>query len=383
MCSWIYRSLLALLWLAWGLSAQAQTELNVSVTGMLHPCAQPGVYCTFGLANLANRTNISSSTGHGGMTPYTSTILPGTVVRLEAPLDTSERVFSHWVGCDITFGDAAPNVCEWTATDSSSKNITAVYTQSNTKLINLSTRAWVGTGDKVMIAGFIVNNAPKKLLLAARSLSLDLSTEKLLPDPVITLYSGANPIAVNDNWQDNDSATQNDLTAAGLAPSHATEAAMVVTLSPGPYTLIVSGKNQQTGIALVEVTDLDDFSTAGRLVNLSTRAYTSTGGDEQVIAGFIILGGTKTVTASAIGPGLAQYGVLQAQADPDITLFSGSTVLATSDNWSETEFFGIGKRTNNLQATESAILKDLPSGAYTVISKGLFSPGIVLLGVDE
>jgi hypothetical protein len=309
---------------------------------------------------------------------------------LEAPLkigfDSDNRIFSHWVGCDTTTGITAPTICEWTASGSS-KNITAIYTQGESKLINLSTRAWVGTGDHVVIAGFIVNNAPKRLLVAARSVSLTsagLASEKLLPDPIITLYSGPTPMLVNDSWLENDTATRDALSAAGLAPSSPLEAAMVVTLNPGPYTVILSGKGAQTGIALIEVTDLDSFGAAGRLINLSTRAYTSTGGDEQVIAGFVISGGTKTVTMTSVGPGLAQYGVPQVQTDPDMSLFSGPIPLATNANWSETEFPGLGNRTNHrLQPTESALIKDLSASAYTVMTKGASAPGIVLLGVDE
>ena len=82
-----------------------------------------------------------------------------------------------------------------------------------------------------------------------------------LPNPVVTLFSGATPIASNDDWQVADPlcassghtcGTPADITATGLAPPQPLEAALLITLAPGPYTAIVSGVGS-TGVGLVEV----------------------------------------------------------------------------------------------------------------------------------
>jgi hypothetical protein len=87
------------------------------------------------------------------------------------------------------------------------------------------------------------------------------------------------------------------------------EAALLVTLQPGAYTVIVQGVAGGTGIGLVSVDDLDAFDSSSRLINISSRAYTSTGGDDQVIAGFVLQGDPKELFIAGAGPSMTKYGV--------------------------------------------------------------------------
>jgi len=129
---------------------------------------------------------------------------------------------------------------------------------TTTRLVNISTRGQVGVGDQVLIGGFIVSGSqPKDLLLRARGPSLTAAgVNGAMADPMIEVHnsSGAT-VATNDNWQS--SAQASAISATGLAPSNPLESAILVTLSPGNYTAIVRGVNNTTGIALVEVYDLD------------------------------------------------------------------------------------------------------------------------------
>jgi hypothetical protein len=120
----------------------------------------------------------------------------------------------------------------------------------------------VETGDNVMIGGFIIGggDTPKRVLVRAIGPSLaDFGVASPLADPMVQLFSGQTAIAENNDWQTPlrlcgpACGTPADITATGLAPSASLEAAILITLPPGPYTAIVSGFGGATGVGLVEV----------------------------------------------------------------------------------------------------------------------------------
>jgi hypothetical protein len=121
----------------------------------------------------------------------------------------------------------------------------------NSRLANISTRAAVQTGDNVLIGGFIVLG-PDSLKVIIRAIGLSLSgIPNHMLDPMIELHdvNGAT-LATNDNWRSTQEAT---IIATGIPPSNDAEAAIVRTLVPGNYTAIVSGVNNTSGVAVVEV----------------------------------------------------------------------------------------------------------------------------------
>jgi hypothetical protein len=126
------------------------------------------------------------------------------------------------------------------------------------KLANLSTRAFVGTGSNVVIAGFILGNGNNNDRIIVRGLGPSLSAFGVanpLQDPTLELRDGNGTLLRSDNdWQD-DPAQAVQITAAGLAPSNSKEAAIAATLPPGLYTAILAGLNNGTGVGLVEVYD--------------------------------------------------------------------------------------------------------------------------------
>ena len=129
-----------------------------------------------------------------------------------------------------------------------------------TRLLNLSTRGRVGTGDDVLIGGFISDGATNsRCLLRGIGPSLPATLVRTpLADPVLTLFDRNGTIVkTNDDWMTQ--AVASDLTAinrSGLAPTNNAEAAIFADLAPGAYTAIVSGKNGATGVALVEIYQL-------------------------------------------------------------------------------------------------------------------------------
>ena len=120
-------------------------------------------------------------------------------------------------------------------------------------LANISTRGFVETGDHVLIGGFIAGNhsANTKILVRAIGPSLKNTLPNALDDTFLELYdrNGA-LVANNDNWKDNQRAA---IEATGIPPSHDLESAMVRTVIPDAYTVIVRGKNNAVGVGLVEV----------------------------------------------------------------------------------------------------------------------------------
>ena len=125
---------------------------------------------------------------------------------------------------------------------------------SSSKLENISTRGLVQTGDNVMIAGVIVGGSGGSQEVIVRALGPTLSNfgvANALADPTLELRDiNGNLIRSNDNWR---STQQAEIIATGLQPPNDAESAIVATLAPSNYTMIVRGVNNTTGVALVEV----------------------------------------------------------------------------------------------------------------------------------
>ena len=234
----------------------------------------------------------------------------------------------------------------------------------------------VQTGANVGIGGFIVTGTgPKHVLIRAIGPSLTGSgVPNALADPVLELHGpGVFVTVTNDNWRD-DPVQEALIIASGIAPTSDLESAIDATLNPGAYTAVVSGKNNTSGVGLVEVYDLNQAAPA-RLANISTRALVGTG-DDIVIAGFILgnHSGDDRLIVRGIGPSLTAAGVPDALANPILELRDSNGVLLVANNdWQDNpaqaaEITAAGLApTNNL---ESAIATTLPPGVYTALLAG-------------
>ncbi len=243
--------------------------------------------------------------------------------------------------------------------------------------LNLSVRARVGTGNDFLFSGFInVGTAPKKVILRARGPSLQpLGVTDFLPDPLLELHaSGGSLITSNDNWKDNSAADQQDLTNNQLAPANDLEPAIVRSIQPGTYTAIVKGQNNGTGVAVVEVYDVEPTS-ASHLGNVSGRALVLTQ-NNFLISGFIVgnnIGASKVVIRG-LGPSLAQSGVTNPLPDPTLEVRDNNGVLVIADdNWQDDASQSAQISADNLAPSnplESAVATSLLPGTYTAVVAG-------------
>jgi hypothetical protein len=227
----------------------------------------------------------------------------------------------------------------------------------------------------VGIGGFIITgSAPKHVLIRGIGPSLTaFGITDPLADPTLDLRAADGSLILsNDNWMDTQQA---EIEATGIPPQNDLEAAIVATLSPGSYTAILRGKDQGTGIGLVEIYDLNQ-GVDSKLANLSTRAFVDTG-DNIVIAGFTLgsNGGDDRIVVRGIGPSLTAFGVTNALANPTLELRDSNGVLLISNNdWQDipaqaAELTAAGLAPTN--QLESGIVMTLPPGPYTALLAGL------------
>jgi hypothetical protein len=253
------------------------------------------------------------------------------------------------------------------------------------QLLNISTRMRVLTGNNVLIVGFIITGTdPKKVIIRGIGPSLT-GLQGALADTTLELHEG-NTMITNDNWKIDDQTGQSQeatIRATTVPPSNDLESALVATLNPGTYTAILAGKNQTTGIGVVEVYDLDSAGNS-KLANVSTRGLVDTG-DNAMFGGFAVGGnggGAAKVIIRGLGPSLGIPGAL---VDPTLELHDANGVIATNDNWKDSQKSDVEASTipppNDV---ESAIVRTLVPGLYTVILRGMNNgTGIGLIEVYD
>ncbi len=272
-------------------------------------------------------------------------------------------------------GGIVTNVQLFATNSHGTSTIPLLFTLAPTGAVNISTRLAVGNAENVLIAGFIVTgDAPKQVIIRAIAPSLRIGNDPLpgtLPDPTLELHDSTKTLGSDDNWRDSQ---ENEIIATTVPPTDDRESAIVATLAPGNYTAVVAGKNNSTGIAVVEAYDLGtaslDGSSKAQLAQISTRGKVQTD-DNVMIGGFIISGEATKVIVRAIGPSL--NGILSgALQDTVLELHDGSgSLINSNDDWRTTQEQEIIDTTvPPTDNRESAIVATLGPGNYTGIVRG-------------
>ncbi len=257
-----------------------------------------------------------------------------------------------------------------------------------TQLINLSTRLRVEAGDGAGIGGFVVSGTgSKRVLLRALGPSLASAVAGTISTLAVELRDAQGRlVAANAGWQS--SPQRGEIEATGLAPSDTRECALVASLSAGSYTLVVrGGSTGESGVALIEMYDLERVRSDLRPINVSTRGVVREG-DSVMIGGFVIGGSrTKRVVVRALGPSLAAAGVTNPLANPSLAVFDSSgALLASNTDWrssvTQDQISATGRAPTNER--EAAAVLTLRPGPYTVVVRGEGgSTGVALVEVYE
>ena len=308
--------------------------------------------------------------------PTTFTLI-GTLpagLTFNAATGTISGIYTGPLGPDLAGGAILGSIQLFATNSHGTSTFQLLFRAPPSGAVNIATRLQVGTGDNLLIGGFIITgNAPKIVLIRAIGPSLgNFGVPNPLVDPTLKLQNSASNVIMNDNWRD----TQEQfIMDTGLAPTNNLESAIIVGLDPGNYTAIVKDKNDRPGIALVEVFDLGtaslDASGNVRLGDISTRGFVDTG-DNAMIGGFIIQRAATRVVVRGIGPSLTAFGVSGALPDPVLMLKGANGMtLIENDDWqqgqpAELQKAGLAPSDSH----ESALITTLPPGQYTAIVSG-------------
>jgi len=256
-----------------------------------------------------------------------------------------------------------------------------------TRLINISTRAQVGTGGNILIAGFVVSGPPgstEPVLVRGVGPGLtQFGVTGILNQPVLSLYnSSGQMLATNTGWNTNANASQiaaaATTTGAFQLALGSADCALLTNLAPGAYTAEISGAGNTTGTALAEVYEVSSGNP--ELINISTRAYVpATTGVE--IAGLVISGSQPAkVLIRAVGPTLTQFGVSGVLAQPTLSVVNSiGQTIATNSGWSTnanaatiaSETAAVGAFALPSGSADCAVLVTLAPGSYTALVQGL------------
>jgi outer membrane protein assembly factor BamB len=251
------------------------------------------------------------------------------------------------------------------------------------RLINLSVRTTAGAEDNPLIVGFVVAGAGGRSLLV-RGIGPTLGSfnvSGVLADPRIRLFAGNAQMAANDDWGQASNADAIATTAAAVGafplPASSRDAAALNLFPSGGYTVQVLGAAATTGVVLMEAYD-SGGGTGARLANVSARNSVGTGSDI-LIAGFVVHEGAATVLVRAIGPGLEQFGVPGALADPELRIYRDTQLVAENNDWSAaTNAATLAATAQSVGAfalpngsRDAVLLVTLQPGAYTAQVSGV------------
>jgi len=402
--------------------------------------SDPGVLTVTTNAPVITHSAVSQTISSGGIAVFNTTVTGSPSPAYQWTLNGSTTIpgasvtnSPSLVVNGATIADQGTITC--TAINSSgsaatSATLTVAATTNPGRLINLSSRAYVGTGGNTIIAGFGIGGTGSKNLLLrgvgpglAATFPTLFTTASVLANPQLTLYDSTSTPVVTDNGWGNaftlgtssthvspqaGTATLMNTVGAFALTTGSPDSALEVTPAIGSYTSQVSGANSTSGIALVEIYDADTGTPTALLDNLSTRADVGLGGNS-LIGGFIIAGTTsETVLIRGVGPGLAAtfptlFTAASVLANPQLILYDSSGAqIATSIGWGNSPTLGdssaaagvvpataaifsqLGAFSLGSGSADCAMVVTLPPGDYTAQVSGVGSTiGIALVEVYE
>ncbi|MGH7957795.1 MAG: Ig-like domain-containing protein [Opitutaceae bacterium] len=265
--------------------------------------------------------------------------------------------------------------------------------QQASRISNISTRSMAGAGDGTLVAGFVISGTGTKPLLvrAVGPTLANFGIANPLADPNLSVLTRTSTLAASNNDWGNSAALAALATQVGAFPltPGSLDAAAQATLAPGTYTAVVGGGG---GSALIEIYDAETSNAVtSRVTNISTRGQVGSG--DALIAGFVITGDVrKKLLIRAVGPTLSSFGITGVLADPKLDVISGSTVIASNNDWTEASAVGqvsttsplVGAFPLNSGSRDAAVVLQLSPGSYTVQVSGTgTAAGTVLVEIYD
>lgn len=259
----------------------------------------------------------------------------------------------------------------------------AALTVRHSRLVNLSTRAFLPAGGTLTPGFFVRGQGAKPLLIRAVGPTLaSFGVATAIGEARLELIAQATgqTLAAGGDWG-GATALRNAFVSVGAFPlaADSKDAAVQAELGRGGYTArIAPGDAQLAGVTLAEIYDAGDADPATQLVNLSTLGFVGSG-ENALTAGFVISGNApKRVLIRAVGPGLAQFGVGSLLTDPQLGLVpqGRSEPVATNDDWPDLStlhaaFTSAGAFPLTVGSKDAALVITLEPGAYTVVVSGV------------
>ncbi len=267
------------------------------------------------------------------------------------------------------------------------------------RLANMSVQADVGTGDDILVPGFVIRGDQAKTVLV-RAVGPGLkqfSVTGVLEDPQMKLFDRTQlAVDQNNDWGLATNASRvrersRDVRAFDL-PEGGKDAVLLKAMQPGLYTVETKGLEGTTGRVLVELYDADEAPGDCRMINMSARCRVTPA--SVAVGGFVVQGAKpRKLLIRAVGPRLADYQVSGTLADPKLRLFSGQAVIAENDNWSaesagtaalKAAFESTGAFPLAEGARDAAMIVELAPGNYTVwMESADGASGVALLELYE
>ena len=255
------------------------------------------------------------------------------------------------------------------------------------RLVNLSVRGNTSNPEP-LITGFVISGTGNQQVLiriagpAIARAPFNITTA--LTGPNLQLFRSTTVIGQNNNWGNpaaNGTAVRNATALTGAFPfaNGSNDAAVAPSLQPGVYSVAVGGGNGTVLAEVYEVPAANERPGLRRLVNASTRALVNP--NAPLIAGFVLTGAApQRVLIRAIGPRLGQapFNLDGELANPQVSLYRGSTLIRTNDDWfrdpeaalirqvsTQVRAFALGN-----QSLDAALITYLEPGAYTAVVTG-------------
>jgi DNA/RNA endonuclease G (NUC1) len=299
-------------------------------------------------------------------------------------------------------GNAGTSTANWRIDDLAVTLTTGVGltmpNSADSRLASLASRTRTANGDQTAIAGFsIAGTAAKPVLIRAAGPTLGaLGVSGALAAPRLELYSGSTEIGTNAGWSTAINAAVISSAAARSGafafPAGSADSAILTTLAPGGYTVLMSAGTGAAGVGLLEVYDLAAPAPGANLPSLATRAIAGPGADA-LILGLTIAGpAPKRVLIRGAGPALAQFSLGGLLARPQLTLFSGLTPVLQNTGWSTSPDAATlaaaavqaGAFAFAPGSADTAMIVTLAPGAYTAQVSGIGdTTGLALVEVYE